>query len=57
VYARLELAKRSTTLETDGTGDVVYLSFLLTGLDASGQPVARGRTYTVINGMLVANPE
>jgi hypothetical protein len=57
VYARLELAKKSTTLETDGTGDVVYLSFLFTGLDVSGQPAARGRTYTVINGVVRANPE
>lgn len=57
VYARLELARQTTTLETDGTGDVVYLSFLLTGRDASGQPVARGRTYTVVDGVLRANPE
>lgn len=57
VYARLELARETPTLETDGTGDVIYLSFLFTGLDASGQPVARGRTYTVINGVMQANPE
>jgi len=57
VYARLELARQSTTLETDGTGDVITLSFLLRGIDANGQPVARGRTYTVINGVIRANQE
>ncbi|NJS39305.1 MAG: hypothetical protein HC783_10080, partial [Rhodobacteraceae bacterium] len=57
VYARLELAQRTTTLETDGTGDVVYVSIVLTGRDAAGEVVARGRTYTVMSGVIQANPE